>query len=174
MQPKAIIAITWLLLSTSAPAETNARFVLPSGVKVSITESPFIMARAKVTRRGARRAGAGCLIDGRIPFGVMGDLPETYVKSITISVQGKVYLLDASQMYDAWGSRPLEYPGAIRYFGGWCADASDCQVRGVFSDGASIFVAEWRVVQGQTMRTVLTDSRDIVELFMAHIDPPRD
>jgi hypothetical protein len=33
-------------------------------------------------------------------------------------------------------------------------------------------VAEWRVVNGTAVRTVLTDSHDVVTLFMKNIDTP--
>lgn len=75
-------------------------------------------------------------------------------------------------MYDAWGNRPLEVKGAIRYFGGRCSDVKNCEFRGIFSDGVGTFVAEWRVVDGVPIRDVLTDSSDIIDLFMHNIDPP--
>jgi hypothetical protein len=99
-------------------------------------------------------------------------MPKTYVKGITISFQGKSNALNVSDMYDAWGNRPLEYPGTIRYFGGKCVDERNCQRRGIFSDGAGAFVAEWLIVDGRVFRTVLTGSNDVVDLFIKHIDPP--
>jgi hypothetical protein len=75
-------------------------------------------------------------------------------------------------MYNAWGSRPLEHKGTVRYFGGKCFDAHNCQFRGLFSDAAGSFVAEWRIVSDQATRTVLTDSNDVMHLFIANIDPP--
>jgi len=35
-------------------------------------------------------------------------------------------------------------------------------------------VAQWEIVDGVSVRTVLTDSDDIVDLFMHNIDPPDD
>lgn len=161
------------LIAGCAVADTTAQFVLPSGVKVAIVEELFSPTKARIVGCSVGGETLGCLIDGGIPFGILGGVPKTYVKSLSIAERGKSYLLDVSGMYDAWGARPLEYPGAVRYFGGWCADDRNCQFRGLFSDGASTFVAEWRVVQGRPMRTVLTDSSDVVDLFMKHIDPPR-
>lgn len=99
-------------------------------------------------------------------------LPKSYVKSITVSFQGRSYLLDASCMYDAWGRRPLEIPGGIRYFGGKCSDKRNCQFRGLFSDASESFVAEWSIVNGISIRTVFSGSEDIVNLFTKNIDPP--
>jgi hypothetical protein len=105
-------------------------------------------------------------------MGVAFGLPKAYVKSISISYNNRSYSLDATDMYDAWGSRPLERKGVVRYFGGKCFDPKNCQLRGLFSDGAGSFVAEWRVVDGVSVRTILSGSDDIVHLFTEHIDPP--
>jgi hypothetical protein len=98
------------------------------------------------------------------------------VKSISASIQGRRYELDASQMFDAWGGRPVEakLPDGtrFRYFGGRCADAVNCTFRGLFSDGAGTFVAEWKIVDGTPQRTVLSWSDDVVKLFMDDIDSP--
>jgi len=75
-------------------------------------------------------------------------------------------------MYNTWGNWPLEVKGKIRYFGGKCFNKSNCQFRGLFSDGAGSFVAEWKIVNGVSIRTVPTDSVDVIHLFINHIDPP--
>jgi hypothetical protein len=75
-------------------------------------------------------------------------------------------------MYDAWGSRPLEVKGVIRYFGGRCVDSQSCQFRGIFSDGAGSFVAEWIISGGLVLRTILSGSVDVIDLFIKDIDPP--
>ena len=90
---------------------------------------------------------------------------NTYLKNITASYQGHSYTLDVADMYNAWGNRSLEHPGVIRYFGGRCYDKSNCQFRGIFSDAAGSFVAEWLIVDGLAIRTVLTSSNDVVNLF---------
>jgi hypothetical protein len=151
-----------LLFAGVALAETTAAFTLPSGVTVRIVEAPFKPSQA------AER----CIGGRRVPFDSTTPLPKTYVKSITVSFKGRSYALDSSCMYDAWRGRPLEVPGVIRYFGGKCFDVGHCQFRGVFSDGADSFVAEWRVVHGVAVRTVLTGSDDVVNLFIKNIDPP--
>ncbi len=165
-----LIIIVALSAKARAQTETTATFNLPSGVTVAITEAPFD--KSKFTVSGCTGHNSSCLINGHIPIG--GDsaqLPMTYVKSITVSFKGQSYSLDASDMYDAWGNRPLELKG-VRYFGGQCIEISYCQFRGLFSDASGTFVAEWVIVDGKSIRTVLTGSDDIVDLFMKHIDPP--
>lgn len=164
------VMVGGLLTHGVAFADTTAAFTLPSGVAVRIVEAPFKASRFKV--QGCSGQDSGCRINGRIPIGTAFGLPKTYVKSITVSFKGRSYPLDASDMYNGWGGRPLEVPGVVRYFGGKCFDAKDCQFRGLFSDAAGAFVAEWRIVNGVSIRTVLTDSDDVVNLFMQNIDPP--
>lgn len=164
------IILCFLVIATRANADTTSTFTLPNGVKVNIVEATFKKSQFKV--EGCSENDSVCRINGHSPFGTSFGLPKTYLKKLSITFKGKSYLLDVSNMYNAWGSRPLEYPGKIRYFGGKCSDINNCQVRGLFSDAAGSFVAEWRIVNGQQVRTVLTDSDDIVNLFMEHIDPP--
>jgi hypothetical protein len=172
-----ILLFILLLVSppvSASPAgpETAAAFTLPSGVQVRIVEAPFESARFKVS--GCSAGAHRCLINGRVPFGSANGLPRTYVKSITISFKGGSYQLDSSQMFNAWGNRPLAYepPHAVRYFGGKCFDSANCQFRGVFSDAGGSFVAEWVIVGGAPVRTILTDRNDVVGFIMDNIDPP--
>ncbi|HEY5998127.1 MAG TPA: hypothetical protein VI078_02370 [bacterium] len=158
------------LFPTSAIADTTWDFTLPSGVRVSIAEAPFQEANFQV--EGCAAGDSQCRINGHLPFGEAFGLPKTYVKSIQVSFHEQSYALDASDMYNAWGNRLLQYPGAVRYFGGKCFDVKNCQFRGLFSDAAGSFVAEWLVVDGHVFRTVLSGSNDIVDLFSQHIDPP--
>jgi hypothetical protein len=167
---KLAVFLAALLAAGRAGAGPQVKFTLPSGVVVAITEAPF--ARPKFRVSGCTDEGAACFINGHVPFGRASRLPRTYVERIAVSFGGSTYILDSSDMYDAWGERPLEHAGKVRYFGGRCTDSKNCQVRGLFSDGAASFVAEWRVVNGRATRTVLTDSTDVVDLFMRHIDPP--
>ena len=164
------ITIFCSLLSAAAFADTTANFTLPSGVTVQIVEAAFDKSKFKVVGCSGREPY--CQINGRTPFGTDLDLPKTYVKNIWVSFGGAKHRLDAKDMYNAWDGRPLEYKGSIRYFGGKCSDANNCQLRGVFSDAAGSFVAEWQIVNGISTRTVLTSSNDVVHLFMEHIDPP--
>lgn len=161
------------LLSTILVFETNvafaAKFTLQSGPQIEIVEEPF---NNTFKVLGCSDKDKTCLINGHIPFGSDATLPKTFVKRIGITYRGQSYSLDVSDMYNAWGSRPLEVKGVVRYFGGKCFDAKNCQFRGIFSDGAGSFVAEWKIINGIPLRTVLTNSSDIMNLFLHHIDPP--
>jgi hypothetical protein len=170
MKMTALLALLLTVSSAPAFADSEASFTLPSGVTVKIAEAIFDKSIFKLS--GCTDTSPGCVINGHVPMGVAGSSPKTYVKKILISYQNRSYSLDVSDMYDAWGQRPLEREGVVRYFGGKCFDSKNCQFRGLLSDGAASFVAEWRVVDGLPVRTVLSSSDDIVHLFTKHIDPP--
>lgn len=161
------ITILWTDFSLAA---AGVNFLLPDGTRIEIVEAKFDNDLFKVV--GCDNKQEVCFVNDKIPFGSDSEIPRTYVKSITASLQGRLYSLDASNMYNAWGGRPLEVKGSIRYFGGKCSNQKNCQFRGIFSDGAGSFVAEWKIVDGVSVRTVLTNSVDVIHLFMDHIDPP--
>lgn len=170
MMYKHVAVILSLLFSTSVVADKASTFTLPSDVDVTIIESVF--QESKFDVEGCSVKSLVCRINGRIPYGTAFGLPKTYVESIMISFQGASYALDVTDMYNAWGNRPLEYHAGVRYFGGKCFDKKNCHFRGVFSDAAGSFVAEWLIVDELVMRTVLTSSSDVVSLFIKNIDPP--
>lgn len=121
---KAIIALILVATSAFVVADTEASFTLPSGVNVKITETPFQKKLFKVL--GCSDSNTACLINGHVPVGSASELPKTYVKRISAIYQGQSYMLNVSDMYNAWGKRPLEVEGAVRYLGGKCTDAKNC------------------------------------------------
>jgi hypothetical protein len=166
-----VIAFAALLVCGAAFGESTASFTLPSGVAIRIVEANFDAGQFKID--GCTQRAGFCRINGQFPFGFDGwPLPKTYVKEIEVKHQGVTYSLDSSHMYNAWGSRPLEVKGVVRYFGGKCNDSRNCAFRGLFSDAAGAFVAEWRIVDGRAFRTVITYSNDVTSLFIKNIDPP--
>ena len=156
--------------SLQAKADDIKEFKLDSGIKVTIEEAPFDPKGHEIIN--CKGSEMPCLIDGGFPYGTDFSLPRSYLKKLIITYEGKSYSLDSSHMFNAWGNRPLEVKGVIRYLGGHCYDSKHCALRGLFSDAAGSYVAEWVVINGVPSRTVLTSSDDVVHLFMKNIDPP--
>jgi hypothetical protein len=163
-------ALVLFVVASAAADPHSADFTLPSGIKVEIIEAGFESAAHTIL--GCDGAMPVCRINGQVPMGPDNGIPQTYVQSITVAFEGQSYALDASNMYDAWGERPLEADGIARHFGGTCSDPYNCAFRGVFSDGAGVFAAEWHVVNGQARRTVLTKDEALIASFQQEIDPP--
>ncbi len=176
MRPTEWLILAVLMASVPDKAATGQSLAaktsvlsLPSGVQVTIVEAPFAPSRNRI--QGCNKDGGPCLINGRPPFGVSIGLPAFYVKSIRVSYEGRSYSLDTTNMYNAWGDRPLNR-GNVRYLGGRCDGPGYCTIRGIFSDGGGAFVAQWAIYEGVSMRTVITGADDIVDLFIKNIDPP--
>ncbi len=167
-----LVLATGLFISAAADAaDVVASFTLPSKVKVRIVEAPFAQGSLAFDEKRP------CVVEGQVPFGTNCSRPETYLKELTISYEGRTYQLDTSSMFNAWHGRPLvTLPPkgvkgrGLRYFGGYCANSGSCMVRGLFSDGAGTFVAEWTVSGGIAVRTVLTNSPDVKAAFVRNID----
>jgi hypothetical protein len=60
-----------------------------------------------------------------------------------------------------------------KYFEGFCYDELNCSFRGVFGDGGGSYAAEWRVVDGKPVRSILSDSEDIIQFFLLNMKPPK-
>ncbi len=167
-----LIVTLFILLGMSNIAKSGEvkEFDLGNGISVQIEEVEFHPKNHKIENCGD--SNIPCSIDGMAIFGTAFDMPKTYLKKLSLSIGKKTYKLNTTGMYNAWGNRPLEYKGTVKYLGAHCYDENSCALRGLFSDAAGSFVAEWLIVNGHPFRTVLTSSDDIMYLFLKNIDPP--
>ncbi|HEY9051773.1 MAG TPA: hypothetical protein VIQ03_09535 [Gammaproteobacteria bacterium] len=135
---------------------------------VNISDDIKITIQEKVVQKSTKEAS---LPNGEIIFGATNE-PKTYVSNITFSIKKKSYQLDSKYMYNAWGGRPVEVPDVIKYLDAHCYDTENCTIRGLFSDAGGSFVAEWKITNGIPLRTIITDSPDVVYFFTKNITPP--
>lgn len=162
-----IVVMVCMLAGYAAAGEDAAASYEFGTVRVTIAEKSFDPRRANVE---TCQGGAGiCRINGVIPFGVAAGVPKTMLAKVTVQTAGKTYELETGGMYNAWGGKTDE---AGQRLSAKCFDPNNCIVRGVFSVTAGAYVAEWAIVDGRASRTMLTGSRDVVELFKKHIEPP--
>lgn len=162
MKRRAIIIASLLLSALPACAAQVERHQLnlADGVEVTIEET-----------RADTDAPPASSPNGGFKFGATR-VPDTFVSKLSLSVGDRKYELDASNMYNAWGKRAVESPDGTRFLAAHCYNDRNCTLRGLFSDAGGAFVAEWQIVDGQAMRTVITDSNDIVDLFAKDISIP--
>ena len=170
---KAILFLFSLLfVGTPANADEGSTLTLDLGKNVTakVSQRPFDGAQVRIEQC---RDGAGiCRINGGTPFGISSGLPRTVLAKLTVTVGGRTYELDTSNMYDAWGKRQQEARQVSQFLAAACYDQANCVVRGLFSEGAHAYVAEWAIVDGKASRTMLTGSNDVVELFDRKLAPP--
>jgi len=93
-----------------------------------------------------------CLIDGRPIFGTDWTTPTTTFTRAWIDVKGVTVDLDVSSLYNPWtASDPT--PSLFRLTnveGGYV-------LRGQFSDGAGSYTVEWFIIQGVSVRTLVSE-----------------
>ncbi len=95
--------------------------------------------------------GIPCLIDGRPVYGTYRSLPSVEIVSLTLKTGNRAIPLDTSAMYNPWS------PREDRDVDVWLSRELGDQlvIRGEFSDGAGAYFAEWEVVEGSALRTIL-------------------
>jgi len=134
---------------TEVPAAPVGRKEVPLDKDVSL----LIETRAFEERRHDVRlcGGVPCLIDGKPVYGAYGSLPAVEIVSLTLKTGNRKIPLDTSAMYNPWSPREdLDVHAWLsRELGGRLV------IRGEFSDGAGAYFAEWEVVEGSAIRTVL-------------------
>jgi len=160
---KLTLPIFWFLifpLSACADNEKTYSLKISKSIKIELHEKNI---KSGTTTKN--------LPNGNLVFGAT-KTPKTYVSKIVFNVNNNLYNLDNKYMYNAWGNRPLEVPNVIKYFDAHCYDNNNCTIRGIFSDAAGSFVAEWKIINGKSFRTIITDSSDILGMFRNNISPP--
>lgn len=152
-------------LTPDVRAETY-RSVMPGEIIVTVVDGPFLASEPPV--RDCVR-GRACVVDYAPPL-VENGRPRDEIKSISISVDGMIYALPASGMFNT--SNALRN-GGIKRIGGYCYDRHNCAFRGRFGDGGRSYVAEWVIKNGIPTRTVLSPSMDLGWLFDDNPAPPK-
>lgn len=155
-----------LLLGADAHADIYKR-TLPGGIRVTVVDGPFDRSLHSIKDCGQADT---CLIDNVPPLSTIG-LPTTEIKSITVNVGGRNYVLPSDRMFDP-GLDPRS--GGIERFAGFCSDRFNCAFRARFSEAGGAYAAEWLISGGVPIRTVLSASIDISGLFAEHPSPPKE
>lgn len=133
-----------------APASVVGRKEVHFGDDISL----LMITRAFEAKRHVVKlcsGGVPCLIDGRPVYGTYNSLPQVEIVSFTLKTGNKTIPLDVSAMYNPWS------PREDRDIDVWLSREPENQlvIRGEFSDGAAAYFAEWEVVEGSALRTLL-------------------
>ncbi|RSZ60575.1 hypothetical protein HF313_19365 [Massilia atriviolacea] len=148
-----------------AIADTYRR-TLPGEIVVTVVDRPFSVSEHHV--RGCVNARM-CFVDNVPALGTTS-LPTDEIESISVSVEGMTYRLQASGMFNA---RVALRNGGISRISGFCYDRRNCEFRGRFGNGGRSYFAEWVVKNGTATRTVLSPSMDVGWLFDDNPSPPK-
>lgn len=167
--PLLLGVLSGCMISNQAISQENTHtFSFEGGVSVSLSEVTYSQSDISECVNDRK----SCRTNGDIVFGSDNQHPTSYLKAMSVSVDGKTYNLDTSNMYNAWQGKPKEIDGVIKYLHASCFDSNNCTVRGLFSDASGSYIAEWKVINSLPYRTVLTSSGDLVRTFIKNIHPP--
>lgn len=100
-------------------------------------------------------------IDGSPFFGSDGEIPKYQLQKAILIIGQTNYDLQIDHMYEPWfGNKPDEKYFKIR------VDGTEIRLRGIFSDAAGTYGAEWLIIGKSSVRTILTrDDRILIEYF---------
>jgi hypothetical protein len=94
-------------------------------------------------------------INGLPFFGADGEMPQYTLANVTLLLNGHRYSLLTDRMYNPWfGSNATAYPDKKCFK--LVKTANGYVLRGMFSDGAGGYEAEWRLAGASSKRIVLT------------------
>lgn len=134
---------------------SGASLQLRPGVVVFAHAVPFQQDAHEIRRCQSQDWSPVCLIDHKPVFGSDGEMPRTVLDEVRIELPGAKVRLDVSGMFDPWNGQPSKEMFVVEDATGGMA------LRGCFSDGAGSYVAEWLVIDGTAVRTVLSNDEAI-------------
>lgn len=97
----------------------------------------------------------------KIPlFGSDGEMPKYVLSNAILKIGNKTYKLQIDNMYNPWfGNSANERFFKIESHG------NQSVLKGIFSDGAGTYGAEWIIWGDSSIRTILTQNEDILFNF---------
>jgi hypothetical protein len=143
------------LLSPALQAEPSGvqegRFVFQNGIVLEYKIVPFDKAAFKKNEGGI---GPVFGVDG-------GGIPAAKLQRLSLRRDKTVTSLEASCMYDPGLGGMHKKRFNVRIL-----NPRSLLLTGIFSDAAATYVAEWLIVDGIGVRTLLTDDPDAVSRFV--------
>ena len=133
--------------------QSDVSLKLRPNVVLNLRASIFDASRHKITKTNP---GGVRLIDGKQFFGTDLTVPKTQLDSAAIVIGETRVALDVSHMFNPWVNAPSPERFTLTpYEDGWL-------LAGAFSDGGGAYVARWRILNGTSIRGILTDDDDIM------------
>jgi hypothetical protein len=96
-------------------------------------------------------------INGASLFGTDGDYPKYQLSKAVLHIGHRTYQLQVDNMYNPWfGEIPFEKSFKLKI------DGSYIKIKGIFSDGAGSYGAEWTISGLSSIRTILSNDEQIM------------
>jgi hypothetical protein len=148
----AIVAALIVTSGQSRSATNTYTIPLKNEMSLELTADPFDPAKHRVTECDLSGFKGICLIDDKPVFGTDWTLPRSQLLKASVKIGTDLIDLDVSSMYNPWFEKPDPRDfNAESVYGGY-------RIRGFFSDAAGSYHAEWFIVQGKSVRTMLANA----------------
>ena len=162
--PFLVLAI--FLFPTKIIAETS-EYKINDKIHIKVIEKPFDPSQHKIEM--CTGSDFPCKIDGIFPYGTAFALPSVQLTELIVTINNHSISLNTSGMYDAWGNREIENEGH-KYLSVKQIEKDTYSVKGIFSDGAGTFVAEWKITNNKSQRILISADESLMYPFMEKID----
>jgi hypothetical protein len=165
----ALALVSWYLVGLlclvgASETQNEAVLRLGTGATLHLVRESFDPQLHKTEHCAPPYSPSICLADGRPIFGTDGEMPESRLAKAFVEIRGKRTDLDVTCMYNPWpaGNTPPQLFKVERGF------ADGLSIRVMFSDGAGAYLAQWLIVDGISVRTILSSD----EKLFFHIQHP--
>ena len=138
----------------------NVVFDFSDGTKLHLFASVFDSTKHSIKYCKILDWSGVCLIDEKPVFGTDWDIPKITLDRAYLEINNKKIELEVTGMYNPWFREPQK-----KFFSVIKWAKSGFIIRGYFSDGAGGYVAEWQIIAGVSIRTILSNDDDIVMRF---------
>lgn len=155
---KGLVLLSVLLLSLSVRAQVTKK-------KVMINDSTWLKMEERIFDKHKHDIVYGendlvHLIDQKLVYGTDGNEPKTQLSLLKLSIDKRVFNLSTNGMFDPKVSlRSSTDFVFLKNFSGYV-------VRGVFSNAAGVYGAEWFIVNDKSFLTLVTSDRKILDGFI--------
>ncbi|MBA3607018.1 MAG: hypothetical protein H0W43_00660 [Chthoniobacterales bacterium] len=129
----------------------TGRFSFEQGIVLDYEIAPF---NKNIFRQKVGRIGPVYGVDG-------GGAPSTELRKLVVTRENKKTPLEVSCMYEPAPGGMLKSQFRVRLL-----NARSMSLTGTFSDAAGSYVAQWLIVDGIGVRTILSDNPDTVSRLL--------
>lgn len=134
---------------------------LTSGITILATISEFDPNKHEIDSCNFGKRWGVCLVDNELIFGTDWEMPKTKLEKMILNLNNVTINLDVTGMFNPTSDFVLRN-GQFRIQ----EIGAGLQVTGLFSDGAASYLAEWQIVKGHSIRTMLTNNENLLIDFI--------
>lgn len=151
-----LILIVYLISACASTSASQFTSSYTAGINITAEVSSFVSDSRELGYCGDYL----CLISGAPFWGSDGKIPHSKLSKLVVTIGAERISLDTQGMYNPVLTQDT-MSERIDVNHSW---GDVYRVKGVFSDGAGSYIAEWLIIKGKTLRTFIGDRESIADL----------